>query len=255
MRLEIDSGNALGFKSASQSARCVTESWGAQNLYCTACDSDSVSRTPANTRAVDFRCPCCAAAYQLKAGRRWNERSIPDAGYAAMMAAIQSDNVPNLLVLQYTQQWHVQNLMLIPSFLFNASAIQERKPLTATARRAGWVGCNILLSAMPDLGKLRLVDDGSIIAPGTIRSSYQRLRPLAHLAPKVRGWTLDVLRVVQSLSRREFLLADIYAHEERLQILHPDNRSIRPKIRQQLQVLRDLGFLAFRGKGLYELLM
>jgi len=170
-----------------------------------------------------------------------------------MMAAIQGDNVPKLLILQYTQQWCVQNLMLIPSFLFNASAIQKRNPLAGTARRAGWVGCNILLSALPQIGKLRLVDSGSIIAPPTVRGCYQQLRPLAHLAPKVRGWTLDVLRIVQSLKRREFLLAEIYAYEHRLQSLHPDNQNVRPKIRQQLQVLRDLGMLKFRGDGRYEL--
>src|SRR5262249_31769733 len=144
---------------------------------------------------------------------------------------------------------------LIPSFLFNASAIQKRKPLAATARRAGWIGCNILLSALPDLGKLRIVDDGSIIAPTTVRGDYQRLRPLASLAPKVRGWTLDVLRIVQSLNQREFLLTDVYGYEDRLQTLHPDNRNIRPKIRQQLQVLRDLGIVTFQGKGRYELLI
>src|SRR5688572_30436415 len=137
MRLEMESEVALGFKSASQMARCVTECWGAENLYCAACDADSISRAPANTKAIDFRCPRCTAVYQLKAGRQWNERRVPDAAYGAMMAAIRSDNVPNLLILQYSQQWRVQNLMLIPSFLFNASAIQKRKPLTATARRAG----------------------------------------------------------------------------------------------------------------------
>jgi type II restriction enzyme len=145
--------------------------------------------------------------------------------------------------------------MLIPSFLFNASAIQKRKPLAATARRAGWIGCNVLLSAIPDLGKLRIVEDGSITAPPTVRGKYQRLRPLAHLAPKVRGWTLDVLRIVQSLNQREFMLADVYAYEEQLHAVHPDNRNIRPKIRQQLQVLRDFGMLAFQGKGRYEFLM
>jgi type II restriction enzyme len=195
------------------------------------------------------------AVYQLKAGRRWNERRVPDAAYGAMMAAINSDSVPNLLILQYTEQWCVQNLMLVPSFLFNASAIQKRKPLAPTARRAGWVGCNILLSAMPGMGKLRVVDGGAIIEPDTVRHDYRRLKPLAHLAPKVRGWTLDILRVVQALNQKDFTLTDVYSHERQLQVLHPDNRNVRPKIRQQLQVLRDLGMLAFRGNGQYRLLV
>ncbi len=31
--------------------------------------------------------------------------------------------------------------------------------------------------------------------------------------------------------------------------LHPENRYVRPKIRQQLQILRDLGFVEFLGRG------
>lgn len=37
-----------------------------------------------------------------------------------------------------------------------------------------------------------------------------------------------------------------------LQLRHPMNNNIRPKIRQQLQVLRDRGFLEFIGRGLYR---
>ena len=34
--------------------------------------------------------------------------------------------------------------------------------------------------------------------------------------------------------------------------LHPDNRHVRDKIRQQLQVLHDLGFVEFLGRGRYR---
>ncbi|MCC7268444.1 MAG: hypothetical protein IT546_14060, partial [Caulobacteraceae bacterium] len=48
-------------------------------------------------------------------------------------------------------------------------------------------------------------------------------------------------------------LADVYAFEDRLARLYPGNRNVRPKIRQQLQVLRDQGYLDFVGRGLYRL--
>ena len=35
--------------------------------------------------------------------------------------------------------------------------------------------------------------------------------------------------------------------------LHPDNRHVRDKIRQQLQVLRDHGYLEFVSRGSYRL--
>ena len=255
MILDMEQAAGIGYKSGCQITRRISEHWAADNLFCAACDNNSVSRAPTNTKAIDFSCPRCEAGYQLKAGRHWSERRVPDAGHAAMMAAIQSDRVPNLLVLHYTDQWQVQNLLLVPSFLFNASAIEKRKPLALTARRAGWVGCNILLSAMPEHGKIRIVNSGVIATPSTVRSQYRRLKPLAKLAPTVRGWTLDVLRIVQLLDGPEFMLNDVYTYEHRLQALHPDNRNVRPKIRQQLQVLRDLGMLRFLGRGKYRLLI
>ncbi|MBZ5514449.1 MAG: hypothetical protein LAN62_06335 [Acidobacteriia bacterium] len=56
------------------------------------------------------------------------------------------------------------------------------------------------------------------------------------------------------LGRREFTLAQVYAQEAQLARLHPQNRSIRPKIRQQLQILRDLGLIEFLGGGTYGII-
>jgi len=253
MTTEMAQAAAEGYRSGCQIARRVSEEWAATNVFCAACDSDRVLPTRANTKAIDFRCPNCSSGYQLKAGRKWSERRVPDAGYAAMMSAIASDNVPNLLVLQYTPQWRVYNLLLVPSFLFSASAIEKRRPLSATARRAGWIGCNILLGALPDLGKVRIVDAGNIIKPHAVREQYQRLRPLANVLPEIRGWTLDVLRTIQSLNRSNFMLADVYAFDKNLGELHPNNQNIRAKIRQQLQVLRDFDIISFLGNGRYAL--
>jgi type II restriction enzyme len=49
-----------------------------------------------------------------------------------------------------------------------------------------------------------------------------------------------------------FTLADMYGFEERLSAIYPGNRHVRPKIRQQLQVLRDRGWLEFLGRGRYR---
>lgn len=255
MILDMQESAGVGYKSGCQITRRITEQWATENLFCVACSSDSITPAPTNTKAIDFCCPRCDASYQLKAGRNWNERRIPDAGYNAMISAIRSDRVPNLVVMQYSGAWQVQNLLLIPSFFFNESAIEKRKPLAPTARRAGWIGCNILLSAMPEIGKIRIVDSGIVTFHEEVRTEYRRLRPLANIAPTTRGWTLDVLRAVQSLGRVEFALADIYAFDQHLQSLHPNNRNVRPKIRQQLQVLRDLGMLLFQSKGHYKLIL
>ncbi len=69
----------------------------------------------------------------------------------------------------------------------------------------------------------------------------------------MRGWTLDVLLIVESLGKPEFDLPEVYAYEEKLRKLHLQNRRVQPKIRQQLQKLRDLGLLTFLGGGRYRL--
>lgn len=68
-----------------------------------------------------------------------------------------------------------------------------------------------------------------------------------------KGWLLDIMRSIEKLGRREFTLNDVYAFENELSGLHPDNRHIKDKIRQQLQILRDRGYLQFTGKGNYSL--
>jgi type II restriction enzyme len=61
-----------------------------------------------------------------------------------------------------------------------------------------------------------------------------------------------VLNVWRGLNKKEFILRDVYGLVPQLQGLHPDNRHVRDKIRQQLQVLRDLGFVEFLGGGRYR---
>ena len=62
-----------------------------------------------------------------------------------------------------------------------------------------------------------------------------------------------MLNVVRSVGKEEFSLGEVYAFAGELARLHPRNHRIEPKIRQQLQRLRDLGFLEFLGRGMYRL--
>lgn len=206
-----------------------------------------------NTRAFDFSCPHCGQVYQLKSRRQWSEARIVDAAYEAMVAAIRKDSTPNLVVMQYSQEWRVQNILLVPRFFFTESIIEKRKPLGPQARRAGWVGCNILLRDVPPDGKLHMVINEQVLARATVREQFRRVSPIAQLSIDRRGWTLDVLRLVRNLGKTEFSLAEVYQFEGELANLHPRNRNIRPKIRQQLQFLRNLGLLEFRGQGRYSL--
>jgi type II restriction enzyme len=242
------------YKSAPQRTRVITEAWGKENLYCVNCDASQLQPYKANNPASDYLCDFCNSRFQLKSqGRPFGNR-IQDAAYAAMLEAIERDETPNLLALHYNpEKWTVTTLVLIPRFAFSASAIIPREPLRAGARRHGWVGCYISLAEVPPDARIPVVQGGKIIPPREVRRAYERLKPLARLDTKQRGWTLDVWNIVRRIGKRHFTLSELYAFEAHFKALHPNNRHIRAKVRQQLQVLRDLGFLDFRGGGEYRI--
>lgn len=49
-----------------------------------------------------------------------------------------------------------------------------------------------------------------------------------------------------------FQLEDIYKFESFLSYKYPKNNNIKAKIRQQLQFLRDKGYIKFLGNGFYS---
>jgi type II restriction enzyme len=254
VNLQLPTTDLDRYKSASQRARVGTESWGAANFFCPACKSPRLRSAPQGTAAIDYVCPSCDSPFQLKSQSKPLGSRIVDAAYSEMKRAILEDRTPNLFVLHYDlATWAVRTVLLVPHFAFALSAVERRKPLASTARRAGWVGCNILLEKIPVHARIPVVSEGSPCTPREVRGSYDRLRPLEKLQVEKRGWTLDVLQVVQSLGELEFTLSDVYAHTDALAKLHPNNAHVRDKIRQQLQVLRDLGLLKFLGGGSYRL--
>lgn len=207
----------------------------------------------ANTPAVDFVCPRCGQSFQLKSLKTWNRTKIVDAGYDSMVRAIRSDRVPNLLIMQYSPDWMVRNLILVHGAFFAETAIEKRPALSDKARRAGWVGCNILLDRIPEDGKIAVVSDGVAAPERQVRHAFSRAGKIAAVPPPVRGWTLDVLIAIRKLERRSFSLQELYQQQPYLERIHANNRHIRAKIRQQLQVLRDLGLITFAGAGNYVL--
>lgn len=254
MNLSMPIELAAAYKSSAQIARVVSEAWGADNLYCPNCTSASLNQAAANTQVYDYACAACSQQFQLKCLSSPIGKRILDAAYGAMMSAITEDRTPNLLAMHYDRaSWSVRNLILIPHFAFSSSAIEARPPLRAGARRAGWIGCFIVLEKIAPDARIHLVRDGVVVAPDLVRSSYSRIRSLQVISSKQRGWTLDVLRVVRGLGKKEFRTTDLYAFEPELAQLHPGNRHVRDKIRQQLQFLRDKGLITQVSRGVWAI--
>lgn len=261
---------AAAYKSASQRARVVTELWGEHNLYCPNCSSANLNRERHNTKAIDFRCPTCDFKYQLKGQQTRIGNSITDGAYEAMMAAIRNDETPNFYFMHYDlATWSIRNLLLVPHFAFPPSAIIKRPPLSPTARRAGWIGCNIALNRIPPDARIPIVTTSAsprlsgekksrelvqfVSSPEEVREKFRKVKPLKDLPIEKRGWTLDVLNIVRRLGKTEFTNQDVYLYERELEQLHPNNRHIREKIRQQLQSLAHAGFLIHAARNDYRL--
>ncbi|MBQ6904500.1 MAG: restriction endonuclease, partial [Spirochaetia bacterium] len=51
---------------------------------------------------------------------------------------------------------------------------------------------------------------------------------------------------------QNFTLKQVYAFEDELKLKHPENNFVKDKIRQQLQYLRDKGFIEFISPGNYR---
>ena len=76
---------------------------------------------------------------------------------------------------------------------------------------------------------------------------------LANKKPEFRGWTSDVLKVVQEQDKF-FKLNDMYRYEKYFKKIQNENNNVRAKIRQQLQILRDNKILKFKDRGIYEVI-
>ena len=66
------------------------------------------------------------------------------------------------------------------------------------------------------------------------------------------GWKRSVFQTLNEISKSAFDLGEVYAFENKLAKEYPDNKFIKDKIRQQLQVLRDLGLIEFLERGRYR---
>jgi type II restriction enzyme len=177
-----------------------------------------------------------------------------------------------------------------------------------TARRAGWIGCNIALNRIPPDARIPIVTTSAspclsgsnscsfvqfVSPPEQVRAQFRKIKPLQEIPITQRGWMLDILNIVHRIAetkRRKpgalqdasrimnapderasvldcggppplshghaepihFTNQDVYAFAHELEQLHPDNRHIRDKIRQQLQNLARAGLLTHAARNDYR---
>ena len=255
MDLCFDTKLSSAYTSQSQKIRIMTENWVGNQIYCPNCGNTGIDRYANNKPVADFFCSNCKEDYELKSKRESMGTRILDGAYDTMIERLQSTNNPNFFFLNYDLKTNeVLNFIVIPKHFFVPEIIEKRKPLSLTARRAGWIGCNILLESIPQSGKIFFIKDRFVEPKDKVLSEWQKtlfLREEKEISAK--GWLLDVMNCLERLKDKEFALDEVYSFEDTLSRKHPENKHIKDKIRQQLQILRDKGFLEFVERGKYRI--
>jgi type II restriction enzyme len=157
-----------------------------------------------------FFCANCKEEYELKSQKKKFGTKIVDGAFRSMNQRLASQNNPNLLLLNYDlSSLAVTNLMVIPKHFFVSEIIEERKLLAHTARRAGWIGCNILLDQIPTAGKISIVRDGRLQPKDSVLSQWRRTLFLREQGINSRGWLIEVMKCIEATSKSEFSLDEM----------------------------------------------
>ena len=242
---------AKGYKSASQIARVTTEAWVEAKLRCPSCGA-SLNKTPPNERSVDFICSSCSERFQLKSFSRPRPAKLPGGEYNTTIQSLVRGERPSFVLLRYDRQrMCVIDVYLVHSAFITESAIEPRKPLSTSARRSGWQGCFILLDRIPADAYIPVIVRGARRADSDVRARWIQAKRLTTRKYNSRRWISTMMMLLEKLDQ-EFTLSDVYGFEKHLSTLFPNNKHIRAKIRQQLQCLRDDGYIKFLGRGRYR---
>ena len=253
MKLILDKKLVLNYKSNSQIARILTENWVKEEIFCPNC-GDGISGYANNKPVADFYCARCVEDFELKSKKGKLGKKITAGAYFKIIERLGSEQKPHFFFMGYLPTLLVNDFFVVPKYFFVPEIIEKRKALAQTARRAGWIGSNILFSKIPLAGKIFYVENGAEVSKKDVLQKWQKTAFLKQIKkPELKGWILDIMNCVESLGKKEFSLQDVYVFEKDLAMLHPENKNIRPKIRQQLQFLRDKGYIRFISPGRYEI--
>lgn len=255
MKLQLNTKLAVGYKSPSQKIRVMTESWVGSQAFCPSCGYN-VDSYENNKPVADFFCQTCKEEFELKSKKEGSINKIVNGTYSTMIDRLRSSRNPNLFLLNYhLSNLEVLNFFVIPKYFFVPEIIERRKPLSAKARRKGWIGCNILLHDIPQSGKIFFVRNKEIQPKKEILRTWNKTTFLKEEKEvTTKGWIFDIMKCIDKLNKKEFSLNEVYGFEKELQLKYPKNRHVKDKIRQQLQFLRNKDYLAFLGKGRYKVI-
>lgn len=242
------------YKSNSQKTRVFTEPFVEENFYCPYCGADLISRVN-NDKVRDFDCSKCNENYELKSKQGKSlGKTVADGKYQTMIERISNNSNPNFYFLNYDKEnFDVINFCAVPNYFFTPNIIIPRKK--GIPNRPDYIMCNIDISGIPNSGKIFYVKDREIISKTKVLDDWNKTLFLKESNNiQAKGWLLDTMLCIEQLNKKSFSRQELLNFIPYLQTKYPNNLNIGQKISQQLQILRDKGFLKFTNRGNYEVI-
>jgi type II restriction enzyme len=124
------------------------------NIKCVRCNNN-FEKYKTNEKSKDLFCIECQQKYQIKAkcvtkkqiNNIISKKQFKTIGgeYSTTINNI-NENIDYLIILYEKNSYEIQNILYIKNEYINTECIIPRKPLSVTAKRAGWQGCIIIFN-------------------------------------------------------------------------------------------------------------
>ena len=151
--LQIKENNS--WKSESRIVGEACEYYIKNNVNCVRCFSNNFEKCKTNEKSKDLICINCQQKFQIKAKSATqkqvnnikNKNTFKTIGgeYLTTLKNI-DEQIDYLIILYEKHSYKIINILYIKNENITSDCILPRKPLSITAKRAGWTGCNILFN-------------------------------------------------------------------------------------------------------------
>jgi type II restriction enzyme len=141
------------WKSESRIIGEACEDYVIHKIKCIRCDNNNFEKYKTNEKSKDLICISCNQKYQIKAKSAThkqinnikckNQFKTIGGEYSTTLNNI-NEKIDYLIILYEKQSYKILNILYITNENITSNYITPRNPLSLTAKRAGWQGCNIL---------------------------------------------------------------------------------------------------------------
>lgn len=236
--------------SKKQIIKAITEHWTANNIFCPICWS-ALDKHKTDKPINDLFCIDCKNDFELKSEKWKFAKKIPWGSYDKAIQTIEEKPM-HLFVLKYSDDFTITNFLVVPKYFFTKDIIVKRPK--ALKNRPNYFMSDIDFSAIPESWKIHYIQNGTYKTRTQILQEWEKIKFLENEKLESKWWIFDIMKCIEKLNKKEFSLQEMYSFEKDLQNLYPENKNIKPKIRQQLQFLRDKWYLEFSQRWKYKLL-